>query len=68
MHLHVSGPKVCVDMKGQGHNSEGEVLCHELHDPIRTEKKGIGCIWQALFHVQPAPSCRAFHYDNRILI
>lgn len=63
------GPQVCVDMKGQGHNSEGaEMLCHELCDPVRPENEGIGYIQQALFHVQPPPFCHGFRYDNGILI
>lgn len=63
---HVGGHKRVFDMKGN--NSEGaEMLCHELCDPIRAGNKGIGCIWQTLFHVQPPPSCPGFHYDNGIL-
>lgn len=46
-------------------NSEGAEM---LRDHIRTGNKGIGCVWQALFHVQPPPSCPGIHYDNGILI
>lgn len=45
-----------------------EMLCHALCDPVKASNKGIGCIWQALFHVQPSASCLGFHYDNGILI
>lgn len=64
-----AGSRACVDMKGERGGSGGaEMLCHALCDPVKTGNKGIGCIWQALFHVQPSASCLGFHYDNGILI
>lgn len=69
IYIHVCWFTSVYQHEKSGDDSGGvEMLCRALCDPVKSGNKGIGCIWQALFHVPPSASCLGFHYDNGILI